>query len=239
MADRPILFSAPMVRALLEGRKTQTRRLLKLGNQFPDFRGGKGDWNDAASWGWEDSYGQHIGLVADGPCSQHWGQYRGAFQVDDRLWVRESWQLHSRASDLCTVAYRASVNHSGWTEAHEKFPDKLAGEMKPRPFQDGWRPSIHMPRWASRLTLTITDVRIERLQEISDLDAEAEGIYFDKIGFTAGRMGGIGGCNQEWSASPEIAFRNLWRLINGIDAWEKNPWIVALTFEVEKRNIDN
>lgn len=190
MTDRPIIFSGPMVRALLDGRKSQTRRL------------------------------------ATSPLRK--------CEPGDRLYVRESWQLHSRASDFCAVAYMASVNHSGWTDAHELFPDTLAGSMPPKPFQSGWRPSIHMPRWASRLTLIVENVKFERLSDLTDEDALAEGIYFDKIGYTAGQLP-IG---QSWSATPVIAFRNLWRALHCDESLDADPELVALTFRVERDNID-
>lgn len=220
MKDRPILFSAPMVRALLDGSKTQTRRTLKPQPRVfeIDERG------TPCQVGCMQVEGEAVNRVWLG--SQQAGVLTGQqvrFAVGDRLWVRESWQLHSRATDLCTVAYKASVNHSGWTDAHEQFPDALAGNRKPKPFQEGWRPSIHMPRWASRLTLTVTDVRIERLQDISRGDAMDEGCPF---------------ANMQAGPSPVDWYRDLWNQINGPDEWEKNPWVAALTFTVEKRNID-
>ena len=221
MTDRPILFSALMVRALLDGKKTQTRRSLSFSG-YKDFT----EFQPSATQGYDWAFRRadmcwvelrHEELLA-----------RLRFKVSDRLWVRESWQLHGRASDLCTVAYMASVNHAGWNEAHEQFPNALAGTMKARPFQEGWRPSIHMPRWASRITLTVTDVRVERLQDISAADCVAEGC--------AGGHDSIPG--YPFSATPKEQYWQLWNSINGKDAWEQNPWVVALTFDVEQRNID-
>lgn len=219
MADRPILFSAPMVRALLAGTKTQTRRGLSL-------RG----YKDFTEFQQSDTQGYHWAFRRTDMC---WAELRHEellallpWKVGDRLWVKETWS-HTGTGVWATK----DVHNAQGGEVIYRATDDRPGA--------GWFPSIFMFRKLSRLTLTVTDVRVERLKDISDDDALAEGIYFDEIGYTAGHMGGIGGCNQEWSATPEIAYANLWRLINGRESWDQNPWVVALTFEVEQRNIDN
>jgi hypothetical protein len=188
--DRPIIFSAPMVRALLDDRKTQTRRL------------------------------------ATSPLSRT--------QAGDRLWVREAWQLHSRAADLCTVVYGASANTS-WTEMHERFPDHLAAGRQAKPFQSGLRPSIHMPRWASRLTLIVEGVKVEPLNDINEADALAEGVDPWPLGgwFEAGGM-------QVRAATVPMRtrFAVLWSHLHGSGAWSANPHVVAVTFRVIRGNID-
>lgn len=98
------------------------------------------------------------------------------------------------------------------------------------------RPSIHMPRWASRLTLTVTDVRVERLQDISEADAIAEGCPVSTMPGTIGHPLCPVGFNE--MGTPIYWFRELWNSINGPDAWDANPWVVALTFDVARRNID-
>jgi len=204
MTDIPIIFSAPMVRALLGGRKTMTRRLA---------------WRVTSSF-------RAIGEVPpNGVAPTTWQSARPG----DRLWVRETWQLHSVASDKATVVYAASINAS-WTEAHNQFPIALAcGLRAPRPFQEGWRSPLHLPRWASRLTLTITGTKIERLQKISNTDAIAEGcgVNFDHE-------------NPERTREtfPAERFRDLWARLHGMDDWDANPEVVALTFTVHKHNID-
>lgn len=198
MTDKPIIFSGPMVRALLEGRKTQTRRVLK---PQPGFRGGVGDESDPTAWGWEDEYGDHVPVTA----------IRLPYAPGDRLWVRETWTHFGDAV---------------WSvmDARMRGP----GELVYRADEDSpgavWFPSIHMPREFSRLTLVVTDVRVQRVQEISEEDAMAEG------------------CNPvRWAMqTPRDHFEELWDSINAKRGygWDANPWVAALTFTVHKANID-
>jgi hypothetical protein len=178
MKERPILFSAPMVRAILEGRKTQTRRIAKELNEMPNLDG--------------------ILKRFPNPKGCRYGK------PGDRLWVRETW-AHERDGTGCPddngVLYRAT--DPGWD-------DEETGLR--------WRPSIFMPRRASRITLEITDVRVQRLQEISEEDAQAEGA----VGALDQSVG------NNWCASQ--AFAALWESINGPDSWDANPWVWAVTF---------
>ncbi|WP_199091598.1 hypothetical protein [Bosea sp. ASV33] len=204
--DRPILFSAPMVRALLDGRKTQTRRILKpqpLGHVI------------------------HYGWQAEGGAfwtDQNFESRRIPFWTGDRLWVREALECANGEA----IGYPADGT---W------FPN------------DCWRwarkslPSIHMPRAYSRLTLTVTNVRVQRLQEISADDAVAEGVTTTEFW----RPKDVEGKPFEdkwwddltfWQNYPQIAFRALWESINGTESWRANPWVAAYTFAVERRNID-
>ena len=243
MTDYPIIFSVPMVRALLDGQKTQTRRVMRT--QPEAFAGGvhprhiakhPAPYLDAycgqrktpenprgmgQQWNWwteDDCCGPTVGKCPFG-------------KPGDRLWVRENWQLHDRASDVCTVAYAASVNHSGWSDASHQFPDTLAGDMRARPFQEAWRPSIHMPRWASRLALVVTDIRAQRLQDISEDDAVAEGLKLAPGGWWSGAEGQAG-------TTPRAAFMLLWNSIHGPASCNANPWVWAMTFTVHHSNID-
>jgi hypothetical protein len=199
MTERPILFSAEMVRAILKGDKTQTRRVMK---PQPSFNSG-GPILD---------YG---GGVMD-EVEPHWVLPKICKYGDpgDLLWVRETWKL------VPASAYRASEGVHQTSDPNDRDHaaiyragwDRSSGGLP-------WRPSIHMPRWASRITLRITDVRVERLQDISEDDARAEGWPgpITETGFPI--------------ASPLAWFANVWTSINGAGAWEANPWVWALSFE--------
>lgn len=200
MTDRPILFSAPMVRALIDGRKTQTRRVLKPQPQYD------GEW-----WRLGDIIWQEASFpVFDG---QEMAR-RARFAPGDRLWVRENF------TTVPTAAYRMSKGVERTICHHD--PDWAAiyaegwERSKPR-----WRPSIHMPRWASRLTLVVESVKVERLQEISEEDAQAEGAQWEDC----------------WPTYRQ-SFEALWTRINGRDSWSENPWVAAVSFCVIKSNID-
>jgi hypothetical protein len=172
--ERPILFSGPMVRAILEGRKTQTRRVIK---PQPEIGG--------AYW---RTPGGAIGRDVK-------PKYCPYGRPGDLLWVRETWAINIGAEPGESIyAYRADRERPG-----------------------DWKPSIHMPRKASRLLLRITDVRVQRVQEISDAEAIAEG------------------CVPVWDAgvTPRDAFAELWDDINAPrdHGWESNPWVWAISFE--------
>ena len=206
MADKPILLSGAMARALLDGRKSQTRCIATVkwkdgANQ--DFTGWRPERVGAAHW--QLIGGMGVGANITAPCAP-----------GDRLWVREAHALVPssayRMSDGVAQAidpadaYRACVYREGWERS------------APR-----WRPSIHMPRWASRLTLVVTDVRVTRLHDIIRGDAMAEGCPFSNMA--------AGPDPREW-------FRDLWNSIHGPDAWDANPWVAAISFETHRCNID-
>lgn len=228
MADRPILFSGPMVRALLDGRKSQTRRIVNVAKYAETLAG-------YSSTGRLVNYnGDHrVGLEFASDTHGLWNQNTNPegrsgwcvpipYAVGDRLWVREAHTLLPR------TAYRGSVG-TGTIEQVEHPTDGYTAAV----FREGfdrsgkprWRPSIHMPRWASRLTLIVTDVRVQRLQEISIEDAIAEGI--------SGELD-----NGHTRVSQ---FKALWDSLNADRGygWKANPWIVAISFDVIKANIDS
>lgn len=206
--ERPILFSAPMVRAILDGRKTQTRRAWKLsrGMQWYDELGGedKGWFCDAGGLGW-----WHVEEMV---CPYG--------TPGERLWVRETFRETWDMSDRAVMEYRA-----GGTRLIEG-KSVIHGEHRPTSILPKWRPSIFMPRWASRITLEITDVRVERLQEISEEDAQAEGVEmgYHFHGFAAER-------HPPTPVGFRPMFRRLWGEINGEGSWEANPWVWAITFK--------
>ncbi|RVL05138.1 hypothetical protein CN151_10875 [Sinorhizobium meliloti] len=192
MTDRPILFSAPMVRALLDDRKTQTRRTLK---PQPDN-------------------------ILEGQIPR---QLRIA--IGDRLWVRESFR-GSKGYD----AYPPST----WSHWPVHYEADCAPDPRDELEMNGrLRPGIHMPRWASRLALIVTDVRVERLQDISEADAMAEGIEQDSDGWRDYLMPHTQCCGNAIDS-----YGTLWDHINGAGAWEANPWVAAYSFRVIKQNID-
>lgn len=219
-----------MVRALLDGRKTQTRRIVKP----PVSAAAEAEQLRIAS---PEGYRIH------GYSGRLWRAFTGSAEhavrcpygvPGDRLWVKETWTEHERFTNLSVIVYAASQRQS-WTEMHRDVPIELAkSKYPPRPMQEGWRPSIHMPRWASRLTLAVSDVRVERLQDISESDAEAEGVIIqgppDRDG---GRHFGVNGTQIDEKTAAR-AFRSLWSGINGPDSWAANPWVWVVTFEVER-----
>jgi hypothetical protein len=210
MTDRPIIFSGPMVRALLDGRKTQTRRVL---NPQPP------EWVNELVQPYRyprtevDRYGEEYpGKEIFGASTPDgdWG-VEIRFEPGDRLWVREA---IDKVSGPDEVFYRADYD--------AEYPEGSNGL--------GWRPSIHMPRWASRLTLIVTHVRVQRLHEIGEKDAIAEGCGWRDTGRPAD--------NDLLVGDPVPAFSNLWQAIHGPDAWAANPWVAAVSFTTHRCNID-
>lgn len=196
MKERPILFSAPMVRAILSGTKTQTRRAVK---------------------------DRHID-AAPPACFFQWLRERCPYgQPGDRLWVRETWQVVDGSERARRIVTDPSPSR-GWIEyAATVHPGH---EPPPR-----WRPSIHMPRWASRILLEITAVRVERLQDISGEDAVAEGIARDGDGYERFHVDPDAPLGQSFTRNPVLAYRGLWESINGVGAWDKNPWVWVIEFK--------
>lgn len=172
MKERPILFTAQMVLALLASTKTQTRRIAKPGDRIPAAAAGK-----------------------------------VRFEKGDRLWVRETgWQRPERTPKMMREGADTWAPYyfdaDGLTEAdHEQF--KSWGFKR--------RPSIFMPRWASRISLEIVNVRIERLQDISEADAKAEGV--------------------EAVGTHRVSYIALWNTLNGAGSWEANPWVWVVEFK--------
>ncbi|WP_341929711.1 hypothetical protein [Methyloversatilis discipulorum] len=215
MKETPILFSAPMVRAILAGTKTQTRRVVK-----PQPLGDKprSAWFEPGVMGW---------APPEIP-SQAWHRVRCPYgQPGDRLWVREAFSgPHCMdATDECVA-----VQPSKWGEG-----SRIWYWADGNPTHGDWtrpRPSIHMPRWASRILLEVTAVRVERLQDISEADAMAEGAecLFSPTCSAADRE--LLDIPLMEDASP---FRNgyalLWESINGAGSWKANPWVWVVEFK--------
>ncbi len=204
MKERPILFSGPMVRALLAGSKTQTRRAAKVESTLgidsilaPRRAGGR-----AATYLLPDQAAEAAACCPYG-------------KPGDRLWVREAF-MHEPA-DYCWEASVSIPCRPAETAYRADFPNSQPGE--------GWKPSIHMPRNLSRILLEITGVRVERLQDISQADAQAEGAppshpSIDQISREFG-----------YPDFPRSWYAQLWEEINGPGAWAQNPWVWVVEFK--------
>ena len=199
--ERPILFRGEMVRAILEGRKTQTRRVVKGSpaecfpmkgrDNRPDgtFFVSRPDSDRVGNSGVQCPYGK----------------------PGDRLWVRETWGLQTYGDE--SDWYDGSIAGLSESDVRGRWEVTHRADWGPR--QDGcvWRPSIHMPRWACRLVLEVTDVRVERLQDISEEDAKAEGIRH--VDYGANAHGWTGTDESVLHNAPSHAFRSLWESIHG------------------------
>ncbi|HBQ5755661.1 TPA: hypothetical protein L7588_001432 [Klebsiella pneumoniae subsp. pneumoniae] len=198
MKERGMIFNGEMVRAILDGRKTQTRRIIK------DCTVGR------------DQISKFIQIEK---------KFIGCYPEDvpelireccpygvpgDRIWVREAFRVHSRATDVATLVYKASERNS-WTEQTHRVPVAVCN--KPAT-PEKWTPSLHIPRWASRILLEITGVRVERLRSMSQDDARAEGVIAASGPMEAG-----------------LAFHELWDSIYGEESWKANPWVWVIEFK--------
>ncbi|WP_272516886.1 hypothetical protein [Providencia sp. PROV209] len=225
MKERGIIFNTEMVRAIIDGRKTQTRCIakfkpidkainlnfsgLRAGNYHAGIKDGRCVLRSTDGATWNDrTY----------PLTCPYGK------VGDRIWVRETWQ-----GPLVDVekAYDLFKDPTPYKKV-ENCVYKADGGYAPEyidcddNFRQGWRPSTQMPRWASRITLEITDVHVERLQSISEEDAKAEG--FDNSQSDAANSIG-------WFEKPIRAFRRAWENIYGTDGWDSNPWVWVIEFK--------
>ncbi len=229
MADRPILFSGAMVRALLDGRKTQTRRAL---GQFDVFRLDDGT---EAPVSCPHIDGEPLPRVTIGNAVTL-KKLKAA--VGDRLWVREAHYLTDDGDNERVVYAADAESVREHIATMERLPGRISESVWRRHVK--LRPSIHMPRWASRLTLTVTDVRVQRLQDISGNDAQAEGIAIGGPDVDVYRREADRNheAARRWNAYRVRQYRDVWEAINGAGSWEANPWCAAYTFTVERRNID-
>lgn len=208
--ERPILFSGPMVRALVDGRKTQTRRIVKPRRASSLFA-----LEDDGTPVWADSY------IMD-PGNAEWRMRDNPYGVPgDRLWVKETHAIVPRTAYAMSEGVQQNLRPDDNHDAAVYFADWE--RSKP----GRWRPSIHMPRWASRLTLEVTEVRVERLLDCSDADAQAEGLQWVTPGmWSVDRTLPIIGVDAR-----QVYFE-LWDHINGAGAAETNPWVWAVSFRV-------
>lgn len=226
MKERPILFSGPMVRAILDGCKTQTRRVVKVGgSDFIDFIDGVPYINENAG---------------DGCFRSPLLEYCPYGVPGDRLWVRETHCAKNPSGRGGPVGYAADgvcgyVDASGGFCPHgriieapgyrECFPPAGARTFGIAAYGGKWRPSIHMPRWASRLTLEVVSVRVDRLRGISENDALAEGYL--------GGRGDLNAAGAEILATRVEQFSRSWNALNAKRGygWDANPWVWVIEFK--------
>lgn len=210
--ERPIIFSGPMVKAVLEGRKTQTRRVIKPQPVNPDINSTCEYWNsegDHAFW-WSHDHGPEV--QENDPIGEMFRCPHG--KPCNLLWVRESFAVDyevgegTRGEIPPAVFYRATDSVTNWAEGHTP-----------------WKSPIYMPRWASRLTLEITDVRVERLQEITCFDVMTEGSPVPMREHSNPELGIQCVSAKEW-------FQGGWDSLNAKrgHSWESNPWVWVIAF---------
>ncbi|WP_437440739.1 hypothetical protein [Raoultella terrigena] len=228
MKERGMIFNGEMVRALLDGRKTQTRRPVK----FPLF-----DKNLGCELAGNELAGE---LAAGNYLNSAFGK------PGHRIWVRETWAILGNEDGCCidweeklckadersaARIYRASCEQRPGNYGLWSIPDDADWKPHTKDYQyeGAWRPSIHMPRWASRILLEITDVRVERLNDISEEEAITEGappaggLLPDYPGTFLTPKGDF--------ATAKVAFQRLWESIYGEDSWKANPWVWVIEFK--------
>ncbi len=254
MKERPILFSAPMVRALLDGSKTQTRRVVKVRNEQPPAWATFGQEGSMLTtsgsrpsslfyWSEEQAPAGPLKTLQRWPLSpphhpmagDHYWTPCPYGKPGDCLWARETARAEELPDGLDGVRYQADDAFipvvSDPESAMRWLKMKTYGK---RTQHDGqlngpWVPSIHMTRWASRKTLEISAVRVERLQDISEADAQAEGCNQNHNRYYWGGPHPTGGRKQFPTAVD--AYRSLWESINGAGSWDLNPWVWVVEFK--------
>lgn len=209
MSEKPILFSTEMVNAILEGRKTQTRRVIKPQPVFnPEF--------PPKTWIYDPDGKPDTALAWRTPDNLCGVAFSGKGIPGDTLWVRETWGV-SWQFDHLSPSQIPPNPQNGTTVLYKATDAKFDGK---------WRPSIFMPRWASRITLAITAVRVERVHDISETDCIAEGI--------TDNGDGVGVLNHKYGMQKTL-YAELWDTINGKKhPWQSNPWVWVVEFEVMK-----
>ena len=203
-AEHPILFSGPMVKAILEDRKTMTRRVIKNPGRFE-------------------------GLMLDGEAGE-WCPYGN---VGQRLWVREQWTLSdysTAAKDRDAVWYRADKAGAIFDCEHRKLKGQPRLALKDDLNAIIWTPAIYMPRWASRITLEITDVQVERLQDISEQDIAAEGLAVTPGTPCATAFVDLPR-DKRIHSTATACFAAGWNALNTKHGWKQNPFVWVISFK--------
>ena len=270
MKEKPILFSTEMIKAILSGRKTQTRRII---NPQPIYHHGEGKYT---SFSWKDGFFALYQYPENSLILEHC-----PYKLNQKLWVRETWRVGAWKQTgnnwdnygLMAIDYKAgNFIRKEWLKAYDfDFFDKLVKQSieeakkanvkkdeydyyvwNPGESPCRWRPSIFMPRWASRINLEIINIRIERIQDISEENANAEGIFFTDYGTncfhpkpcplpeyhkTHNLKNGWNWKNSksdsECWGSAKFAFAALWNSINEKRGygWDLNPWVWVIEFK--------
>lgn len=203
MKERPILFSTPMVQAILAGHKTQTRRMVKFKKLWNGF--GEVSPNECRPDGCHNQQYLHVHYNGNGESDlvtshRHFCPYG---EIGDRLWVKETFRMQ-----ISGIEYRADE------------PPRSTGK---------WKPSLFMPRDLSRITIEITGIRVERLNEIKYNDCKAEGLNEPRAFAQYGLE------RQERDELFRISYKNLWESINGKGSWDQNPWVWVIEFKTVSR----
>ena len=223
---KPILFNTDMVRAILDGRKTVTRRVVKVPNYYPHFYK-LHDNTDGAITGQKNRlyagfYNDEKIFYIDGEKLVDAVYYKAPCKTGDILYVRETWQYIDFAGENNGYVYKASENGELWETESENWT---------------WRPSIHMPKEAARVFLKVTNVRVELLKDMTDKDAlkeGAQGVKCDHAGL--GAYGCTDCMNTGWLEPPTVEFMYVWNSIikkSDLDryGWDANPWVWVIEFE--------
>lgn len=235
--EKPILFSGEMVRAIRDGRKTQTRRII---NPQPPLYIDELHGNELRNRApYELEHPETGCIVGSGFFDDDDLAYKCPFgRHGDELWVRETWAVHGCLyDDLPPRGIHGSVKGGAWKDgdsiwyaADGENPTPATGSCKQR---GRWRVSIHMPRWASRIQLLITDVQVERLNDITEEDAKAEGTSCRSDLAWGGLYGTDPDTMPAWAVDHghRYGFREIWEQINGEGSWDANPWVWVVGFE--------
>lgn len=253
MRERPILFSGPMVRAIIEGRKTQTRRLVKPQPSFPfgvkQIVRVLDPWhNDALARTPAEGMGNTGPRLHKWHCEDYAGNLVSAIDIKcpygspgDRLWVREKWRSAWHEDLFASVQYAADSSYRKPEFDDEDEGHRFAymcevcnGDKEP------WRSPLHMWREMSRITLEVTAVRVEQLHEISEADAIAEGVQTERDHYGGDVPlkvhGSVAWHRYDGAACAAVSavesYRTLWESINGKGAWDENPWVWVVEFNV-------
>ncbi len=232
MKDHGITERTPMVRALLDGRKTQTRRQVNMSDV--GFIGGReDDRDDPGLWGFADQHGCWHVLDQSKPAWTGRGVPHESYRIEAphgpvgrRLWVRETWH-HCPHCEFST-AYRAG----GWMVDANDHNDTDERPLNPKCAAHGWRPPLHMPRYVSRITLEVTSVRLERVQQITEKDAKAEGVDAEADPDDVIHEGADSGMGHGY-ASPRsytASYAKLWDASYGAGSWAASPWVWVYEF---------